>query len=72
MWNHFIEKLVINKVLKLTTLFSILNKSLNDVLRMHDYNYQLQKYTFNEYWDEEVFLYPTLSMNSSRFPLTIS
>ena len=60
MWNHFIEKLVINKVLKLTTLFSILNKSLNDVLRMHDYNYQLQKYTFNEYWDEEVFLDPTL------------
>ena len=49
------------RVMKLTTPFTILNNSLNDVWRMHDFNYQLPKDTFNEYWDEECILHPTNS-----------
>ena len=47
--------------MKLTTPLTILNNSLNDVWRMHDFNYQLPKDTFNEYWDEECILHPTNS-----------
>ena len=28
---------------------------------MHDFNFQLPKETFNEYWDEECILHPTNS-----------
>ncbi|MDC3119327.1 hypothetical protein OA503_06690 [Prochlorococcus sp. AH-716-K03] len=47
--------------MKLTTPFAILNNSLNDIQRMHDFNYQLPKVTSNEYWDEECILHPTNS-----------
>ena len=45
--------------MKLKTPLTILNNSLNDVWRMHDFNYQLPKDTFSEYWDEECILHPT-------------
>ena len=47
--------------MKLTTPFTILNNSLNDVWRSHDFYYQLPKDTSNEYWDEECILHPTNS-----------
>ena len=48
-------------LMKLTTPFTIINYALNDVWKMHDFNYQLPKDTFNEYWDEECILHPTNS-----------
>ena len=47
--------------MKLTTPFTILNNSLNDVWKMHDFNYQLPKDPTKEYWDEECILHPTNS-----------
>ena len=47
--------------MKLTTPFKILNNSLSDLWKMHDFNYQLPKDTFSEYWDEECILHPTNS-----------
>ena len=48
-------------LMKLTTPFTIINYALNDVWKMHDFNYQLPKDTFNEYWNEECILHPTNS-----------
>ena len=45
--------------MKLTTPFSILNNSLGDLWKMHDFNYQLPKDTFSKYWAEECILHPT-------------
>ena len=47
--------------MKLTTPFTILNNSLHDVWKMHDFNYQLPKDLTKEYWDEECILHPTNS-----------
>ena len=47
--------------MKLTKPFINLNNSLYDVLGMLDFNYQLPKDTFNEYWDEECISHPTKS-----------
>ncbi|MDC3168144.1 hypothetical protein OA867_01830 [Prochlorococcus sp. AH-716-D22] len=47
--------------MKLKTPFTVLNNSLSDVWKMHDFNYQLPKETFSEYWDEECILHPTNS-----------
>ena len=47
--------------MKLTTSITILNNSMNDVWKMHDFNYQLTKDIFSEYWDEECNLNPTNS-----------
>ena len=44
--------------MKLTTTFTILNNSLNHLWKMNDFNYQVPKETFREYWDEECFLHP--------------
>ena len=44
--------------MKLTTPFTILNNSLNDVWKMDDFNYQLPKDPTKEYWDEEYILDP--------------
>ena len=57
-------------------LLLILNNYLNDVWKMHDFNYQLPKETFNEYWDEECILHPinsncTILMNSILISLLI-
>ena len=49
------------QVMKLTTPLTIHNNLLNDVWRMHDFNYQLSKDNFNEYWDEECILHITNS-----------
>ena len=45
--------------MKLTTPFTILNNSLSDLCKMHDFNYQLPKDTFREYWDKECILNKT-------------
>ncbi len=47
--------------IKLTKPFAILNNSLNEVWKMHDFNYQSPKDILSEYWDEEYILYPTNS-----------
>ena len=47
--------------MKLTSPIEILNGSLNDLWRIHDFNYQLHKDSFNEYWNEECILHPTNS-----------
>ena len=57
-------------------LLLILNNYLDDVWKMHDFNYQLPKETFNEYWDEECILHPinsncTILMNSILISLLI-
>ena len=45
--------------MKLTTPFTILNNSLNDFWKMHDFNYVIPKVILNKYWDEECVLHPT-------------
>ena len=47
--------------MKLTIPFTIINNSLNDVWKMHDFNYQLPKDPTKEYWYEECILHPTNS-----------
>ena len=47
--------------MKLSSPFKILNPIFNDVWKMHDFNYQLPKDNFVEYWDEECMLHPTNS-----------
>ena len=38
--------------------FTILDKSLKDVWKMHNFNYQLPRDSYSEYWDEECILHP--------------
>ena len=45
----------------LTSHFAILNNSLIDLWKMHDFNHQLTNDNFSEYWDEECILHPTNS-----------
>ena len=47
--------------MKHTTPLKIRNNSLNDIWKMHDFNYQLPKDTSNAYWDEVCILPPTNS-----------
>ena len=47
--------------MKPTKPFTILNCSLTDVWKMHDFNYQLPKDTYSDYLDEECILHPTNS-----------
>ena len=44
--------------MKLTKPFTILNYSLNDVWKIYDFNYQVTKDSYSEYWDEESILHP--------------
>ncbi len=47
--------------MKLYSSCKIIKASINEIWRMHDFNYQLPKENFNEYWDEECILHPTNS-----------
>ena len=47
--------------MKLTAPFKILNSAFNDIRKMHDFNYELPKDRFDEYWDEECIVHPTNS-----------
>ena len=47
--------------MKLTIPFTILNNSLNDVWKMHDFNYVIPEGIPNKCWDEECVLHPTNS-----------
>ena len=47
--------------MKLKTSFTILNDSLNGPWKMNNFNYQVSKETYSEYWDEECILHPTNS-----------
>ena len=47
--------------MKLITSLKFLTNPLNDAWSMHDFNYQLPKDVFIEYWDEECIKHPTNS-----------
>ena len=47
--------------MKMTTPFTILNNSINELWRMNDFKYQVPKATLSKYWDEEYILHPTNS-----------
>ena len=47
--------------MKLSSTLRFLNASLDDLWRMHDFNYQLPPDNLNEYWDEECIQHPTNS-----------
>ena len=58
---HIKEKIDIRRLMKPTFPFTILKASLNDLLSMNDFNYQLPKNDINEFWDDECILHPTNS-----------
>ena len=47
--------------MKLTSPFTILNNSLNNIWKIYDFNCQLSNDTSSEDWDEECILHPTNS-----------
>ena len=47
--------------MRLTTPFTILNSSLSDLWRMHDFNYHLPKEAKHFHWGKECLDHPTAS-----------
>lgn len=45
--------------MKLTTPFIALRNATSDILRMHDFNYELHKEAKQDYWEKEWIEYPT-------------
>ena len=47
--------------MRLTTPFMALRNLTSDILKMHDFNYQLPKDQIQDYWEKECIDHPTSS-----------